>query len=525
MGIPFYFKKLFTVFGKKILSKVNIGATCDNLYLDFNCLIHQCAQATVSANPMLTQQEYEPLVIDSVIMGLVNITNVIRPTRTLYVAIDGLCPRAKMVQQRKRRYMSNWRKMMEKATVEPSWDSNIITPGSRFMKNLDDAITSFVAINKSKFKFDIVFSSSNEPGEGEHKIFEIMAANASSDDVIYGLDADLILLSLIAPNKDHIRLLRERPEFSSSVPKTIENADYIYLDIGALSTHIATHFQVPIADYVMLCTLLGNDFLPPLSYLNIRDEGIEKVIDAYKFLNEPLIGPGPDFALNDIVLSQILKQLAKNEDTAMALACSKYYEWTKSHGRPSIDSYPQYTKHTPFIDPQSQPHSWRDNYYSSLFIKGATQSEISNQYISAILWVHSYYFARDASKTWYYPYAYSPLAKDLVKTFDSITDMESMQKKSRETNDTIYQALLSNREMQLLSVLPLSSAPILSCAGQAVMNEIDKGCLHMYPTGFRVLTFLKTYLWECSPVLPPIDYNALQQHLVNQSTRSCVGLA
>lgn len=511
MGIPFYFKKLFTVFGKKILSKVNIGATCEHLYLDFNCLIHQCAQATVASNPSLAQLEYEPLVIDSVLMGLVNITNVIRPTKTLVIAIDGLCPRAKMVQQRKRRYMSNWRKERVASKSEPNWDSNIITPGSRFMVNLDQAITSFISINKSKFKFDIVFSSSSEPGEGEQKIFDIMTA--SQDAVIYGLDADLILLSLIAPNKDNIRLLRERPEFSSAVPKAMENADYIYLDVNALSQHIASHFQIPIADYVMLCTLLGNDFLPPLSYLNIRDDGIEKVIDAYKVLNEPLIGPGNE--LNDIALSQVFKQLAKNEDVAMATACSKYY--SKSHHggcmKPSsIDSFPQYTKHMPVIDPNSSPNTWREHYYASLFTNGhqcdSMPIHACNQYTLAILWVHAYYFERNASKTWYYPHAYSPLAKDLSKTFDSI-DIESLKKKARSTDRAIYDALIHNQELQLLSVLPPSSATILSNDSQSFMNDIEKGCIHMYPSGFRVHTFLKTYLWECSPILPPIDYASL----------------
>ena len=47
----------------------------------------------------------------------------------------------------------------------------------------------------------VIISDSNEPGEGEHKILQYLKQNYSDDNgenqyLIYGLDADLIMLSM-----------------------------------------------------------------------------------------------------------------------------------------------------------------------------------------------------------------------------------------------------------------------------------------------------------------------------------------
>jgi len=56
----------------------------------------------------------------------------------------------------------------------------------------------------------IVLSGSDEPGEGEYKIFEHIRTckNNQENHIIYGLDADLIMLSLLQLPKQ-IYLYRE----------------------------------------------------------------------------------------------------------------------------------------------------------------------------------------------------------------------------------------------------------------------------------------------------------------------------
>ena len=63
--------------------------------------------------------------------------------------------------------------------------------------------------NYHKFNVkNIIISASDEPGEGEHKIFEYIRTHQdehkNSNTIIYGLDADLIMLTL-----NHLRICKK----------------------------------------------------------------------------------------------------------------------------------------------------------------------------------------------------------------------------------------------------------------------------------------------------------------------------
>lgn len=116
-------------------------------------------------------------------------------------AIDGVAPKAKMNQQRKRRFRSAIesieKKIKEKKILtdwtklgldlpklnESSFDSNVITPGTDFMDRLSIVIKHYI---KERLQSDerwkdlnIVFSDSNVPGEGEHKILDYIKGQTS----------------------------------------------------------------------------------------------------------------------------------------------------------------------------------------------------------------------------------------------------------------------------------------------------------------------------------------------------------
>ncbi|NBQ63401.1 MAG: hypothetical protein EBU40_14115, partial [Proteobacteria bacterium] len=97
------------------------------------------------------------------------------------------------------------------------WNTAAITPGTIFMRELNNMTTEhFVKDSsvKSDNQLNIIVSGSNHPGEGEHKLFDYIRVNPEKHlketTVIYGLDADLIMLSInhlpICPN---IYLFRE----------------------------------------------------------------------------------------------------------------------------------------------------------------------------------------------------------------------------------------------------------------------------------------------------------------------------
>jgi 5'-3' exoribonuclease 1 len=148
--------------------------------------------------------------------------------KLLYISIDGVVPFAKMTQQRKRRYLSVWRNTRLNTDA---WDSNAISPGTTFMSKLSDALNEFKSKNIGRY--NIIVSDSGEPGEGETKIFNYISKEQITKQqiVIYGLDADLIMLSMLIGNQNNIYLMRE-----SQFYRHYMDSDFLYMDIDLLKS-------------------------------------------------------------------------------------------------------------------------------------------------------------------------------------------------------------------------------------------------------------------------------------------------
>jgi 5'-3' exoribonuclease 2 len=149
----------------------------------------------------------------------------------------------------------------EETRNQKTWDSNAITPGQSCALghlNLDQCHrfccvsqaditlgTPFMSLLSQSLKYwvsykltndpgwkdlKIIISDSSVPGEGEHKIVDWIRRQRSHTDwdpntshVIYGLDADLIMLSL-ATHEPHFKVLREDVFFQGSKePQTCRN--------------------------------------------------------------------------------------------------------------------------------------------------------------------------------------------------------------------------------------------------------------------------------------------------------------
>ena len=124
------------------------GMEFDNLYLDMNGIIHPCChpQDGKSIPPKNEEEMFERICI-----YIDRIVKIIRPHKLLYLAIDGVAPRAKMNQQRARRFRAgkeiDIKNQIAKEYVKhtkKTWDSNVITPGTPFMYKLSIKIRSFI---------------------------------------------------------------------------------------------------------------------------------------------------------------------------------------------------------------------------------------------------------------------------------------------------------------------------------------------------------------------------------------------
>ena len=121
-----------------------------------------------------------------------NISNVI------YFLFVKVAPRAKMNQQRSRRFRSSKEAEKLAATIlardgslpeRDAFDSNCITPGTDFMLKLGLAMRKWIQYKQEtdplwKNGCDVVVSGPDVPGEGEHKVSVMISCNEVSSSCI-----------------------------------------------------------------------------------------------------------------------------------------------------------------------------------------------------------------------------------------------------------------------------------------------------------------------------------------------------
>ncbi|KAK2198304.1 bifunctional 5'-3' exoribonuclease type 2/putative 5-3 exonuclease/Xrn1 [Babesia duncani] len=240
--------------GADLLSP-NPNGEFDNLYLDMNGIIHPCCHPenmVCSQFPqfyhMQEQPESEEVMYESIFLYIDRIFYLVRPRRLIFLAIDGVAPRAKMNQQRSRRFKSAAEADLDDETYErvaaefkqqnmaiperrKKWDSNVITPGTEFMyelsRRLVDYIKNRIATYDAWKRITVIFSDANVAGEGEHKIMNFIRNqrhhqeyNPNMRHVLHGMDADLIMLGL-ATHEVNFFIIREI--VTDSVHKKVED--------------------------------------------------------------------------------------------------------------------------------------------------------------------------------------------------------------------------------------------------------------------------------------------------------------
>ena len=115
MGIPFYFASLTKSHAgiTEVVKKDSLQV--DVFGIDFNCLIHRYLKDDDPYNSVLDAFEY--------------ILNTVCRAKQVIIALDGLVPYAKIVQQR-------YRRMRVKET-EGTFDRNQISPDTPYMRELE----------------------------------------------------------------------------------------------------------------------------------------------------------------------------------------------------------------------------------------------------------------------------------------------------------------------------------------------------------------------------------------------------
>jgi 5'-3' exonuclease len=357
MGIPSYFSNVVKQH-KNVIKKLSGLPRIHNLYMDTNGLVYDAVRVVGPKYSGMSNDEYETRLIQTVCEKINEYVAMFRPSDKVFIAFDGVAPVAKLNQQRERRYKSWFTSVVEKmiarknALLDPLataagggssevWNTSAITPGTRFMAKLNQQMRDYCEEKARVIGTTVVYiySGSDIPGEGEHKIFEYIRDNRGvhrdTTTLIYGLDADLIMLCLNHLHiSENIYLYRDTPEFIQSLDSTLSSSEAYYLDIpefacslervmrdttggveasaggghtgayvsdattvaaeqhkavkeaaaaaaAAAKTRITPDVVAAIDDYIVMTFMLGNDFMPHFPSLNLRSNGMTVLLQTY----------------------------------------------------------------------------------------------------------------------------------------------------------------------------------------------------------------------------------------------------
>jgi 5'-3' exonuclease len=375
----------------------------------------------------------------------------------------------------------------------------------------------------------IIFSGSDQYGEGEHKIFKHIRENAvqhtNVNTVIYGLDADLIMLSINhLPIASNIYLFRETPHFIQSIDSELEPNENYILDIPALAKAITLEMnngdeltteqhKNRIYDYILICFFLGNDFMPHFPSINIRTGGVDKMIQAYK----ATIG-GTDNNLTDgkkIMWKNVRKLvqfLANNEHDFLKQEHkirdrkekTKLPDRTPEEKLNNFTNIPTFDRAVEkFINPYRE--NWQMRYYKTLFdveIDEERRRQICVNYLEGLEWTMKYYTTDCPDWRWRYKYNYPPLFKDLIR-FIPVFNTEFISEKVPNPVSEM---------VQLCYVLPRTS---LSLLPNKLYFELIRRYDHWYKGNCDFVWAYCRYFWESHVEMNEIDINELEQFIAN----------
>ncbi|KAK0182305.1 hypothetical protein PV327_000457 [Microctonus hyperodae] len=353
------------------------GVEFDNLYLDMNGIIHPCTHPEDKPAP-----KNEDEMMEAIFECIDRLFCIVRPRKLLYMAIDGVAPRAKMNQQRSRRFRASKEtneKLFEMDRIRSElalkgaflppekpkgehFDSNCITPGTPFMARLSACLHYYIheRLNNDPGwrNIKVILSDANVPGEGEHKIMDFIRRQRAQPDhdpntqhVLCGADADLIMLGL-ATHEPNFTIIRE--EFKPNKPRPCDicgqlghemkdctgsepdqqkeesafgsECQFIFVRLNVLREYLERELQMPnlpfkydferaVDDWVFMCFFVGNDFLPHLPSLEIREGAIDRLVTLYKktvYKTGGFLTDSGDVNLDRVQL--ILSELGEMED-------------------------------------------------------------------------------------------------------------------------------------------------------------------------------------------------------------------
>jgi 5'-3' exonuclease len=490
------------------------------------------------------------------------------------------------------------------ASDKTRFDSNCITPGTDFMLKLSLALQKWVDYKMKTDPFwqngaQVIVSGPDVPGEGEHKVMDFIRDTKEKYEkgektdhygpqwthVLYGLDADLIMLGLVT-HEPNFMLLREKMSVvmagrgrnkyrKKKDMMEYDRNDFELLELTSLRQLLAIQFRKfsdeltgysldrIIDDFVFMCILVGNDFLPHCPHMEIDSGAISLMMTNYIDLlpewggyltDKEKIHPKrfESFVYNLAVHEEehFKRRGAGENEPGWKLPTKNEQEkddfyGTLYSGQPTpaaavaanfkgTDPPPKKERKAEAVEPEAEAEddstkggpsrafrrrhpgnlsrSYRDFYYDSkmhwptedrdrtLFQRRAHVRD----YLEGLHWVLNYYHNGCPAWDWYFPHLYSPLSTDIVNLDEFYDDSGEEYKTFPFELGTPVPSLA-----QLLSVLPPQSAALLPDALSELMLYPSSPLIEYYPADFTSDPNGKRQSWEAIVEIPFIESGIL----------------
>jgi 5''-3'' exonuclease len=578
MGVPGFVAWLRKYCKDKMIF-TSIPKECEILYIDGNCLLHpKCFDIIENyKGDQISNEELENLMFKRIGNFISFLVDYVRP-KTCYFAVDGVAPVAKIIQQQRRRYKSAYDKTLKdelknKYNIKEKikWSNIVITPGTEFMERLHNYLLSyFETKSKKNSNIKYIYSSYHTNGEGEHKIFEDIRAKPNNDNlyVIYGLDADLFFLSM-ASKKNNIFLLREEHQFINGQKVKMEILDLID-DVGDEMRFVSIDITkrcyedkikeliidsisgaVPeklmkmnfINDFIFLCYLLGNDFLPHFPSIDIYKQGLDILLDVYigiminiDFKDNLIKTKDSSIIINEFFLSELLGELGNREETFFKEIFPKYIDkqnhknktnhmkfldnFNNSNNKTNNDLMKQeYEKELYYLDNivdekvdpikfgVGEVKNWKFRYYEHYFGLSENYDEeveiMSKQYLIGLVWVLNYYYIGCPSWKWQYPYTHTPFISDIYSYLNKSQKYFDINNIKFELSNPLLPTI------QLLTVIPSAHSEILPLNYRDLIVNPKSKIIDLFPLKVKMDSLFKSMNWMIIPLLPPLDVDRI----------------
>jgi len=588
MGVPQFFHWLVSRFEGQLLRETFPGGKApEYLYLDFNCGIHPAAKA----DGLETLDD----MFDAIIHYLEIIVKQVKPSKLIYIAIDGVAPMAKMRQQRIRRFKTIQERKEHDAIdrkhrrwLSAKFDFNMISPGTEFMEGLTAKLHAFLQTKGNWHGCQVILTAADEEREGEHKIMAHIRKNVPKKGqvVIYGLDSDLIFLSMLH-YRPNMSLFREKLFFSRTPTEEEKNdpeKKFTFLDISQLrdivvammnpaltrddlvnwellkpkqfdarknnrsqNIHLNQHQTIEmdgnsdekitldqlrkeinlgvisqnrlVVDYVALSFFLGNDFLPYLPSLKIKEGGLNRIIECYKVVQCDLPGQylvrEDRFNFNYRFLCKLLLQLIQWEKPDLKEqqenSLKRRSKFKTSYRFRNADKYQKDVMDWEYIEDKWKDElrmgssGWKSRYYWHYF--GTDSRDMVNKvivnFLEGLIWMLRYYQADCPSWSWSYQHLVAPSVGCILRY------LEDQGEKGLEFNFVQDQPVRSAE--QLLMILPPQSHALIPEKYAKLMKNPESPLIGQYPTNFQLDLQGHRYRHECYPMLPVASQELIKQ--------------